>query len=339
LKKDKKTGGVFMFEFFSWLKRTLRKNSTSLSSIASSLEAINKHMNEDQAAMEKRIFDSVYKKLSQELIKTAESSKRVKDSAEQVKKDATKKLVLKNSPILNTLHSKGVSINKLQDDGEYEDFLNIARYMGEKHEDIAKFLKKLKATLNSSSTKRICIKNWTDKEISASCQFANMLFKCGILEKYLYFKSPRFEMVFKPSRIPKVINFLTGKWFELYITQFIEQNLRISGTDYTILTNPLVLLPNGKNFEMDILLEINGKLIWMELKTGEYKSYLSKYSTIGKLLDIDPQNRFLILSEETEASCDSLSELYDMNIMNLDMLKKNIHSIIRTLSYDLKVAV
>lgn len=333
---------------FTWIKNILNQKSKDLNRIADSLDLLTSIIKNENEEMEKRIYESVYRRLSEEMLFQANHHQKPQtkiepplNKLETKKENDTETTKLSDSnPVVKILQDKKVSVTKFQNEvADYEAYSAIYRYMGDKYSDISRFLKKLKSTLNSASTKKICVKNWTDREISASCQLASMLYKCGMLEHYHYHKSPSFEMVFRASRNPKIINFLTGKWFELYITQFIEQNLRISRTDYSILTNPLIMLPTGKQFEMDIVLEINDKMVWMEIKSGEYKSYLSKYTSIGNLLAVEPENRFLILSDETEASCVSLSKLYNINILNLEMLKTNMNSIIRSISYNLEMAV
>jgi len=340
-----------MFNLFIKKKR---EKSVELERIANSLDKIHALLSEKRTDMEKRIYDSVLKKLRHEMETKAAMTKEAECSGCEKNKREVKtvhKQEIANKPdnkpsdyfenaVLKALISRGVEIRKSGKTIDCHDsFAHLYQYMGDRFNDVAKFMKKLKTSISGGKRIRLCVKNWTDREISTSCQLALKLYEAGFLDMYKYFKSPSFVMNFRVARVPKVINFLTGTWLECYVSGVIERNLRMGGVEYIVEKNPLVTLPNGKQFEMDLLFKINDDLHWFEIKSGEYKSYLEKYTSIGRLLGIKPENRYLILADETQKNCDNLSKIYDINVLNLEMLKDKIAGIARNLKYDLKQAV
>lgn len=319
-----------------------------LERIAVVLDGIRDRMEMDQKSVEERIYRSVKDRLMKELIREVEeiqkrlfreAGKPVQESCFQqvsIRLDGKREKERVYNPVLQLLEENGVRMIKYsQDHSKYAHLTGLIQHMGDKFEEVAKLVKQLKISLNSSKKKRICLRNWSDAEISSSCQLALSLFNNGLLEDYKYLRSPLFEMIFQTSRNPDAINFLTGDWLECYVRSLVERHLRLQGVEYSLAANPFVMLPNGRQFEMDLLIKAAGDLIWIEIKSGEYKSYLTKYEEIGRLLQIPPKNRFLILANEQEAVCESLGRSRQMNVLNLNMLKREMPSIVRTLSSEI----
>ncbi len=333
----------------NWFKR--RDDAAlldALNRVAVALEDIRDRLGLDQKAVEDGIFNSLKERLLKEnplrfegvkqqgvdesnrLVLESESLPGVVGLSSDVNKESD------HHPVLQFLQGNGIRVIKYSENiSKYAHLTGMIQHMGNKYDDIAKFLKQLKISLNSSKKRRICMRNWSDAEISSSCQLALSMLNNGLLEDYKYLKSPVFEMIFQPSRNPDVINFLTGEWLECYIRSFVEAHLRLQQVDYTLAANPIIMLPNGRQFEMDLLIKTDRDFLWIEIKSGEYKSYLTKYEEVGKLLQIPPENRFLILANEQDAVCESLGRSRQMNVLNLNMLKREISGIVRNLHTDL----
>lgn len=320
----------------------------ALDRVAVALESIRDRLGFDQKSVEEGIYNSLKERLLKENPLESEEvkqqgvsgSSRLAFESEslpgvvELSSDLIKKF--DHHPVLQFLQGNGVRVIKHTEDiSKYAHLTGMIQHMGNKYDDIAKFLKQLKISLNSSKKRRICMRNWSDSEISSSCQLALSMLNNGLLEDYKYLKSPVFEMIFQPSRNPDVINFLTGEWLECYVRSFIEAHLRLQRVDYSLAANPFVMLPNGRQFEMDLLIKTADDFMWIEIKSGEYKSYLTKYEEVGQLLQIPPENRFLILANEQDAVCESLGRSRQMNVLNLNMLKREISAIVRNLHTDL----
>ncbi|MEC4986856.1 MAG: hypothetical protein SAK42_22365, partial [Oscillatoria sp. PMC 1076.18] len=133
--------------------------------------------------------------------------------------------------------------------------------------------------------------------------------------------SPRYQLKAKPSRLPDAINFLSGEWLERYIKQKIIQLLNESNQEiiqYSYLTNPQISLPNGDDFELDIIFRINEEIFWFEVKTGEYQRHINKYSQMAQELNLDKDHAFMILTDIPDSATTALSNLFQMTVVNSD---------------------
>ncbi len=224
--------------------------------------------------------------------------------------------------IIDFLEKKNFSIVNITSEEKSTSLDTISKFIGDKYEYIKDFLKKLKKSLNTGIPIRIYMKDYPEEKITYICQLASNLHSIAFLKEYKYSKSPKYILYADPLREPLVINFINGKWLEDYLVLKIKDNLNkkgfVEGVDYDHLQNIQIKLPNGKNFELDVLFKIKNKIFWFEAKTGDYQQYVHKYSEISKLLRI-PQNRaFMLITEINSAGADAVSSLFNMTVCNLD---------------------
>lgn len=67
--------------------------------------------------------------------------------------------------------------------------------------------------------------------------------------------------------------------------------------EYSYVINPQIILPNGDDFELDVVFLINGNIYWIEAKTSAYQNYIDKYSKVAKMLNGMSERVFLVLTE------------------------------------------
>jgi len=270
-----------------------------------------------------RLFKKILRKIAQE---KPEDYSRIVYPAKKEKTAHNEKRNNK-SEVINDLISRGVQIkkqgNEVIEEEEAEKLYGIYKYMGEKYEHISHFLHKLRSSFSGKEA-TLNMKTFTDKEITYSCQLASKLFEIGYLDFYKYFKSPKFIMKFRVCNFQKALSFITGKWLEFYIGNLLEKELKKQNISYSLLKNPVVDLPWGRRFEMDLVLKVADEFFWLEIKSGQYKSYINKYKQIGQRLSIKPENQYLVVAEETEDIVNQLSDYHEYNILNLEMFKRNL---------------
>jgi hypothetical protein len=68
-------------------------------------------------------------------------------------------------------------------------------------------------------------------------------------------------------------------------------------------------LPNGDNFELNILAAIGPHIFWIEAKSGNYQQHVAKYSRFARLLGLDFDHAFIVLTDVSDERCDALSSL------------------------------
>lgn len=209
---------------------------------------------------------------------------------------------------------------------------HIAKFMGEKYSDIKKVYETMKRYLNKPNGFHLDMKNSPQNEITASCQLCTNLYEIAFLSDYKYDKSPKFFIHATPNKIPIAINFITGHWLEIFIRKTIQECLNALPMDieYTYLINPQIILPNGDDFELDVVFLINGEIYWVEGKTGNYQHYINKYSEVAALMDLDKDHSLMVLTDVIhQNTAYILSKTFNMTIIQVEQFKEEFDYIVR----------
>ena len=233
-----------------------------LKSIASSLE---------------RIADSLEKSAHNEVDVAVESSDDTNENEDMDYGCSVKEIDV--NILIDKLQEKNITVKTYVDSSHENTSLdNVAYFMGNRYNDIRKVYETIKRHLNKPNGFHLDLKNATQSEISASCQLCTTLYDIAFLSEYKYDKSPRYFIHATPNKIPIAINFLTGHWLEIFIRKTIHDSLKSlpAAIEYTYLINPQIILPNGNDFELDVVFLINGEIYWVEGKTGNYQHYINK---------------------------------------------------------------
>lgn len=239
------------------------------------------------------------------------------------------------NPILRFLSERNIQVKTFQTDEEIDDILdNIALFMGNRYNKVKKVYNAIKSKLNSGTGFRLDLKNATQEEVNCSCQLCNSLHQIAFLSEYKYFKSPQFIINAKPNRIPTAINFFTGQWLERFIKTEVKNTIRKleRPVKFAYLTNPQIILPNGDDFELDVLFSIDDEIFWFEAKTGEYQNYVEKYSRMAKLMQLDNQHAFMVLTEVNEPNCIALKKIFGMEVVNVESFSEKFQNAINHLN-------
>ena len=209
---------------------------------------------------------------------------------------------------------------------------DLAKFMGMRYSDIKTVYEAMKRHLNKPHGFHLDLKNASQNEISASCQLCNNLYQIAFLSEYKYDKSPKYFIHATPNKIPIAINFLTGHWLEIFIRRIVQESLQSLPTDieYTYLINPQITLPNGDDFELDVVFLINGQIYWFEGKTGNYQHYINKYSEVESLMGLDKQYSFMVLTDVPHSNTAYiLSKTFGMSIISVEDFKEEINYVLR----------
>ena len=222
------------------------------------------------------------------------------------------------SKIEEFLHSRGIRIKSLRkEDNEDEVLDRIAFFMGERYSYIKEFYLYLKRFLNTGKAFSLHLKGYKQKEIASITQLCTLLHDIAFLEEYRYLKSPKYHLYAKVNKIPIAINFFTGGWLERYVKTAVIKAINTSGLNlnYSYLKNPQIILPNEDDFELDILFRIKEHFFWFEAKTGDYQKYVEKYSKIARILRLDREHAYMILTDITETVSDKLDRIFKMRVV------------------------
>lgn len=267
------------------------------------------------------------------------SNKQVLEQPKKTNKIENEQTIQVNdiNPIFRFLAERNIQVKTFQTEEEIDDVLdNIALFMGNRYNKIKKVYNSIKSKLNSGIGFRLDLKNATQEEVSYSCQLCNSLHQIAFLSEYKYFKSPQFIINAKPARIPTAINFFTGQWLERFIKTEVKNTIRKleRPVKFSYLTNPQIILPNGDDFELDILFCIEDEIFWFEAKTGEYQNYVDKYSKMAKLMELDSEHSFMVLTEVHEPNCIALKKIFGMEVVNIESFSEKFQNAISYLNED-----
>ncbi len=226
-----------------------------------------------------------------------------------------------NSEIKNFLTSRKITIKNIPSANEYDQVLeNVALFMGSRYGLIKKFYTRIKSNMNSGRAFVINLKNDSQEKISSICQLGSQLYQIAFLEEYYYQRAPKYILYAKTSRSSKALNFLSGQWLERYLKAKIVQIIEETNPDlkYSYLVNPQVILPNGNDFELDIIFKIENEFFWFEAKTGDYQRHIEKYSRISSMLNLDKAHSYMVLTDIPDQSIEALSSLFTMTIVKVE---------------------
>ena len=93
--------------------------------------------------------------------------------------------------------------------------------------------------------------------------------------------------------------------------------------------NIQIVLPNGNNFELDLVFAIGEDIFWFEAKTGDYQKYISRYSKIAKILNLDLSHAFMVLTDITDEGANALKSLFNMNVVKIDKFTEIFEGILK----------
>lgn len=221
--------------------------------------------------------------------------------------------------ILQFLHQRGINLRTVPNPQEYDNVFNeIATLMGNKYYNIIPLLEQIKRNMQRGSSFYLNIAQSPQQAIADMTLVCNKLHELTLLRDYLYKKAPQYNISARPSNEPRAQNFFSGQWLERYIAQMMRQFASDAQvTDFEILTNPQIIMPNGDDFELDVLVHLNGRIYWIETKTGHYQDHIGKYSKFAELLNLPAGQSAMVLPDANSEKTHNLSMMFKMKVMNL----------------------
>jgi hypothetical protein len=177
----------------------------------------------------------------------------------------------------------------------------VAAFLGKYLACVHPFYSRLKGTLNGGEEIQFSLLGFQGRDVTHTLNFCKMLQDVGFLAAFAYRRAPHYRIVARLNRTPTAINFLSGGWLEHYIRDKVVAILTTHPatmeTPFAFMKNPRIILPGDENFEFDFLLMIEGKVFWIEAKTGEYMDFIGKYSRVSKLLGLNRNSNLLVLAD------------------------------------------
>ena len=179
------------------LEGFIKRIAIALERIAISIEKIcAQGYPENELAQEKTVINRADSKINEIAI------------AENIEKDA----------IEIFLSSKNIKIKVIPPEDAADDVINsLADFLGRHYNALSELLSKIKSNMQRGGFITLTIKDYTQKNVSDTCQFCTRLHEIAFLEQNKYFKSPQFLIKSKTTKLPTAQNFFSGKWLERFV--------------------------------------------------------------------------------------------------------------------------
>ena len=219
------------------------------------------------------------------------------------------------------LKEHGVEVVSIPDETKLPpDVAQIASFLGKYFPYVQAFYDVMKSTLNDCAEFHYSLAPLSSRNITHTLNFCKMLKSAGFLASCDYRRSQR-SIIARVSRSPAAINFLSGGWLEHYVRDKVISILTTHPASlsmpYAFMKNPNILLPGSEPFELDFLLCVGESVFWIEAKTGEYMTYLPKYSRVAKVLGLGRGSSMLV-SVNALVPDDNLTARHGLSCCNLD---------------------
>jgi hypothetical protein len=234
------------------------------------------------------------------------------------------------------LNSKNICIKvRAAEDAADQVIDSLSLYLGEHYDALSSLLAKIKRAMQTGMPIIENLKGRSQRDVSSARQFCTRLHEVAFLEKYQYFRSPTYVIKAKTTTLPKAQRFFAGQWLERFILQKVKAVHAQVASEITeelgfeYLINPQITLPNGDDFELDVLAAIGSSIYWIEAKSGDYQQHVSKYSKFARLLGLDYEHSLMVLTDSPDERCDALSSLFSMTVCNLRMFEEKLLSVAR----------
>ena len=235
------------------------------------------------------------------------------------------------NPLREFLQLRNIRIKTIPPEDPADQVINaLALFLGEHYDGLKRILATIKRHMQHGGFFTENIKNYPQQTVSDITQFCTSLHNVAFLEQYKYFKSPQYLIKAKTTTLSKAQNFFAGQWLERFVLQKVQSAVNQLAKevgeelDFSYLLNPQITLPNGDDFEMDLLIQISNSFYWIEAKSGDYQQHIAKYAKMSTRLKLDRHHAIMVLTDVTSDKSENLSNLFGMTVYALHQLEEGL---------------
>lgn len=229
------------------------------------------------------------------------------------------------------LTSRGISIKTISPEQESDEILDkMALFIGNRLESVKGLLDSIKTNMNDGRPFSLNLRNESQQTVADTTNLCTNLYNIAFLTAYRYQKSPAFQLYATPSTSPRALNFYSGQWLERFVKAQIVSLLKSKSLEFSYLCNAQISLPNGDDFELDMLFETEGEVFWLEAKTGDYRRHIEKYSKMSRVMGLDRSHTFMILADDsvTDNIARDLSNLFGMTVVRIERFAEQLTKVL-----------
>ncbi len=225
-------------------------------------------------------------------------------------------------PLVDYLKGRKVTVFEASDDlNRNEAFEHLARHLGAHFDVLSPFYEKMKRCVATNRGQRIDIDHFSSEERSAAVQFGTLLHRHGMLKDFYYHRSPKKQLRVIPTKDGQVGQFLTGGWLEIYVSLQLQRRLKakFSEAKFQLLYNVKGTLPDGREFEADLMAVVEGKLLWLECKTGHWQDYAARFRGLVDIFGVDRSTGgLLLIRPPDQGTRQRATDMLNMTLLSLN---------------------
>ena len=199
----------------------------------------------------------------------------------------------------------------------------LAMTLGQNFRGLKGLLGQIKRNFQHGGGFQMNLAKCSQRDVALITQQCQVWHKLAFLSSYYYERAPVCTLHAKAGKLPKAQQFFNGQWLERFLAGIVKkaacrvQDQLGRALRVECLANAQITLPNGDEFEMDLLVRTNeGQVFWIEGKTGDYQRDADKYRRFAKSLGLPKERCFMVLSEAADDDCSMLTSLFDMTVAN-----------------------
>lgn len=221
-------------------------------------------------------------------------------------------------PIISWFERKSIQVavnhQALDTQGFYDE---VAIELGENFDVLQEILEKIrKAQRNNYTSLILNLSNHSQNQIKTVTSFCRNLYEFSFVAKYFYNKNEK-KAHLTLQTIPNIVRFFNGEWLEWYVFMKLLKHFYDSKGLFSCLRSFDIQFANDDKYEVDIFFLINSKIpVFIECKSGEFRSFIDKYSKMRKRIDIGKESFLLLALGLSDEQISGLNKMYDITFVN-----------------------
>ncbi|NJP07977.1 MAG: DUF1887 family protein [Chloroflexaceae bacterium] len=317
------------FQIFLEMLGELKNIKLEMKTLKSEVEALKSEIGALRQDMQVLpLSDSAYQH-NKRFLTTLEPQRQDQLAAEPQQQDQLAAEQSRILTVIDWLLTRNITVKTYHQHNDADVVFNrLANHLGDKYETLKFFYESIKKRLSAGPLKLSLAKR-TQVEINDITAFCLELQRHTFLQAYQYSNGTKtIHAVIQNNG--DVINFFTGSWFERFIYAKACALLEKEHLSYTSLMNVQVSLPNGDDFEIDIIFLIDEQPVWIECKTGNIEERINKYKKIREILRLPSQRALIVSLDMTDDIASGLSSMYGITVTNQITFLSHFHQSIRS---------
>jgi len=221
-------------------------------------------------------------------------------------------------PIIDWFNRKKIKVEVNHDALDTQGFYDeVAVELGDNLDVLTETLEKIKkAQRNNYSSVTLSLSDHSQNQIKTVTTFCKNLYDFAFVAKYFYNKKEK-RVHLTLQSMPAIVSFFNGEWLEWYIFMRLLKRCYENEGLFSCLRNFYIQFDNEDQYEVDVFFLLNSRIpIFIECKSGEFRSFIEKYSKMRLRLNIPKENFLLLVLGLSDEQTFGLTKMYDITFVN-----------------------